>query len=225
MQSCPKISEIRRAVAATLLPPIYMKKALQIGNYCYLIAATEMLLSASMFVQFIFWYIQRDPLKWPERRGDVGAACKIIGRYIQGATATREQCAEYYMALENVVLEALGVPGRGEMEDVNVVFLYFQRSYLYLALFSAMECIPRGAQPQSIPRAMHAVYIFHEHGRRLVDLSAFDTAGVMAIVIHDRAHYEIYRRKNHSHEHGFDAINTNLLLPCTPRAIIVFIKL
>lgn len=199
--------------------PAHTRPAVQIGNYCYIIAAVEMLLSCPLFVKFIFFYTDRDMAIVD--RVNISPLCKIIQNYVR--RVSNVDLRNFYSEIENIVLLEFDIKNRGESEDMNVVFLYFERSILYLALFSQAEYVIEQTIDNR-PRTFNAIFMIRTTATKLFNIESYNYSGVYAVAIHARDHYEIFRRVQVNDKHHFVAMNTNELLPCVPNLIIIFLK-
>ncbi len=219
------IKKIRNAVHNQDLPRIYYKLATQVGNYCYLIAGTEMLLSCPVFAKFLFFYTARNSEVFPEHGADITKICQVMQFYLKSPTKDHEFM--YYRTMEYIIFRDMNIDNAGGAEDVNIVFLYFQRSRLYLSLFSAFEYIINDQPREPIIKTDHAIYVFYQPGIVVNELSALAVRGVYAVIIDFNQHYEIFRatitaNNNANNTIELRAINTNTAMPCVPRSIIVF---
>lgn len=179
----------------------HTQQAVQIGNYCYLIAGIEMLLSCELFVKYIYFTANKQ----------VVISKKII-EYIE--RPNNDNIKKIYSDLEDIILSSFDIVQRGHSEDINLVFLYFEKDPLYIELFSQSQYSINLNRQVSF----NVIIIIDSPKNIITDINIFCKAGIHAVAINNNNHYEIFCNDGPA----MRAVNTNILLPCQPRSIIIF---
>lgn len=217
----------------------------QSGPNCYFVAGLEMLLSSKTFLRFLDYYVTitppaKDSVKWSFANiefticGAIGITppiefCKLILQYIKCKTIGGLN--SIYSQMEELLYKDSQYP-KGEQDDVNVVLMYLQRSFLFSLLYSK-----RGETPlekdflmfeygpyyqqtfvQEIASPFVIFMIIGENRRTVIDtLDILNETQVISVVTKyggaEGGHYEIYQHINNRKENvkKFIAKNTSSL--------------
>jgi len=125
-------------IAKTNIEVIEIKnktKAIQIIPYCYLIAAIELLLSNRFFIKFIVFYIFRDIIKYPDDSYNITIFCTYICNYVINKN-DYGYIKNLYDQMNKEINKSLDIKEENVSEDINVVFLYFQKNKYYCTYFA-----------------------------------------------------------------------------------------
>lgn len=179
------------------------KPSVQMGNYCFLIAGVEMLLSCRTFVRFIFEYAKNPP---PSDTVNLCPICLAMIRYMD-----KENLLSLYREIEKIVFDSLNIKDFGQMEDMNVIFLHFQKSKVYCGFFAPFVYVLnlKCKLPLTDKRGIYMIRQFSP----VPLVKACNKEGVFSFAIRAGNHYEIYQRyKKENSNMIFVAKNTNYLL-------------
>lgn len=147
------VTSLQKVQIDTIKDNIHASK--QIGSNCYLVAALEMLLSSTTFLRFIQFYSQLPEavpgsVDWTFSNIEHTIAeitktpipqtfCKLLIEYI--AAKPTGMLDAIFSRIENLLRAESDFPV-GEQDDVNVVIIYLQRSFLFSLLFSKRTPAP-----------------------------------------------------------------------------------
>ncbi len=203
------IKKLLNELSQTKVPDNPGKPSVQIGNFCFLIAATELLLSCPDFVKFIYFYIspRKEPYTQYENQLnsiDLTNICKLYILYYEKNT----DLGVLYNAIQTLVLKELGEKERGQ-EDINVVFLYFEKNILYTLLFSRFQYVTNHDDTYS-RKGPYSIYTFINNSSACLSLDSINAIqdSVYGVIILVGNHYEIYCCQNKK----IIAMNTSSLL-------------
>jgi len=209
-------------ILKTYKVPDLLRPVPQVGNYCYLIAGMEMLLSCDLFIQLIYFYQDLD--KYPQYakiehenpRGpeDLCPSENISLLYSLTLKYIENNPPDYYQHIEDFVLRSLDITSRGNAEDLNVIFLCFCKS----KLFSAIISFRYGYEYLNTQISIIAVEC--ENVIQIV-LNKLKIRGVYSVAANASGHYEIYQQTVLNGEISFYAKNTKYLV--NQKANIVYI--
>ena len=204
-------------VYTTAIPLDPNRPSVQIGNFCFLIAGIELLLSCELFVKFIYFYKNKNvifaELEAKTKSLDLTDICKLCQLYYEKNTDLNT----LYNIIQKLLLEELGEKQPGQ-EDINVIFLYFEKNILYFLLFSQFQYVTckTGENPVEIDnygkKSVYSIYtlINNTHNKPSIDSISklCEDETVTGAIILNGNHYEIYKLDNKK----IIAKNTNYLL-------------
>jgi hypothetical protein len=170
----------------------------QTGNYCWLIAGVETLLSCGFFVKFVHYY--HAGLRDTE---NLLPMCILMREYLK-----KNSVWNLYGRIERILFDSFDIGDFGEAEDMNVVFLYFEKSAVYKQFFGPYTYV---VNDLPVVEQKYKVYAFRKYSA--VNLkTACDQKGVFAYAIKGGGHYEVFQRYvDGEGKTFFGAKNTNWL--------------
>lgn len=196
-------------------PPLVTRPAPQVGNYCYLIAGLEMLVSCKTFLRLVAFQTERD--KWRDlsryessSKQNADELWKLMPRYISDPTSC-------YEAMDEAIRKSLGIVSRADKEDINVVFLAFSKSYYFNKLFSYGTWMNTN-KPFTIN--------FERYNGQLTTrqiLEVLKTSDIYSFAVFADEHWEVFQKVIVSGKYKYYAQNTQMLLPRVPEAVVLLI--
>ena len=221
------IKNILNDIVNTVIPENTYKPSIQIGNFCFLIAGIELLLSCKYFVHFIYFYPQNAnkyiELEKNAKSINISEICILCQNYY----VKNSDLNILYNKIQNIMLTELGEESRGQ-EDMNIVFLYFEKNILYFILFTKFQYVTfnRGQEPSQIDiyskKALYSIYTLINNFAHLTcvetlnKLKEYDfICGVVFLISN---HYEVYAFK----QKKIYVMNTNYLLDFTWKTLTIF---
>ena len=211
----------------------------QLGPNCYLVAGIEMLLSSTTFLRFIEFYlkleiskefnyamIESNVAKSIDKTGPDFPAmkfCEVLKKYVK-AKPEYGEIVKCYGEMDRLLKEQNFETGI--QDDLNVVIIYFQRSFLFNCIFSFREAARNGCEfhvgpvyegHQSgicgVPKI--GIFVFTKNsGETIAEaLARLNKHPVIAVAPKTggptSGHYEIYQRVKNSTGSRFIAKNTD----------------
>lgn len=177
------------------------KPSIQSGNYCYLIAGIELLFSVKDFVRLIYsdLFTEKNQtqeireLKEAEKKysqENISLACSRLRNYYE----TKDPLL--YAGIQEIFYKSLyTTPVTHEQDDPNLVFLFFEKSFLFMLLFSRFQYITLGEQPEFPRKAPYSIYTLLNNINGLTInqmLSKVNVNGVFGAIAYHGAHYEVF---------------------------------
>jgi hypothetical protein len=205
------------------------KPSVQVGNYCWLIAGAEMLLSCKFFVKFIYFYT---PQMGAEDSENIYPMCFLLREYGQKNNVQR-----LYGPMEKIIFDSLDIKDFHQAEDMNVIFLYMSKSKIYGQFFSEFTYVGREpivfekkytvlAFPASVSLASRSqrVASIGIDASSPIDVSIeMGVPGLYSFAIKSGGHWEIYQRYlDSAGKSFFMPKNTNYLLGQKWEILVVF---
>jgi len=175
----------------------------QIGNFCYLIAGLELLLSCNKFIQFINYSAEKKDI----------FALEVI-KYIN-AKRTRDynNLAMQMHNIEQIVFESFDQNESGIQEDSNIIFMYMEKNKEYSLIFDGFYYCFRNTELNT--DKFYSIMTFIENPgltctQTLNRINIFGVYGVAYIIGN---HYEVFQRIMRDNKTRFVPKNTHGLLP------------
>ena len=177
------------------------KPSTQTGNYCYLIAGIELLFSVKDFIRFIYsdLFLSENPnseiveLKKIDKKysqENIGPLCEKLRLYYETKNPMM------YSAIQEIFYKSLyTTPLSREQDDPNLVFLFFEKSFLFTLLFSKFQYITLGEDPSILRKGPYSIYTLLNNKDKLTInqmLDKFNVNGVFGAIAYHGAHYEIF---------------------------------
>ncbi len=198
------------------------KPSIQVGNYCYLIAGIELLFSVKDFVRFMYFSSntsdslfsqsekrgtqsakegvqEMEELKMIEKKystENIAPLCDILIKYYETKNPA------YYSPLQEIFYKSLyETPVEKNQDDPNLVFLFFEKSFLYTLLFSKFQYLSFFSRREkkethsAKEKGPYSIYTFlNNPGLTIAEtLEKCNINGVFGAIAYCPGHYEVFR--------------------------------
>lgn len=206
------------------------KPSTQTGNYCYLIAGMELLFSVKDFVRFMYFssssfspsFSHFSPQSGEKKKEkskneeenvhlkniekkysleNIGPLCDLLIKYYETKNPA------FYSPLQEIFYKSLyETPVEKNQDDPNLVFLFFEKSFLYTLLFSKFQYLPFSFSQnkkeedsnsflQSKKEGPYSIYTFLKNpGLTITEmLERCNKNGIFGAIAYCPGHYEVFK--------------------------------